>query len=84
MLIIIRMARDTFGLELLFKFICDMTVGASDVSVRTGQRERRPGRVIEKRFGPGTTDMTECAIGSVKTFVRIIRSMTCVTVSRGI
>lgn len=84
MLVVIGMAGDTFSLQRLFKFVRDMTVGAGNVSVRTRQRECRPGRVIEKRFSPVTTDMTERAIGSVKTVVRVVRTMTCVTLSRGV
>ena len=84
MLVVRRMARDTFGLELFFKFIRNMTVGAGDIAMRTSQRESRPGRVIEKRFSPGAADMTECAIGAVKALVRIVLSMTCVTLCRGI
>ena len=84
MVVIIGMASNTFSLERLFKFVRNMTVSAGNVSVRTGQCERRPGRVIEKRFSPVTTDMTESAIGSVQTLVRVVPSMTRVTLSRGV
>jgi hypothetical protein len=84
MLIIVCMTRYTFGLERYFKLVLNMTVGTGNVAVRTGQSEIRPGRVIEKGFSPGTADMAECAIGTVQAIVRIVRSMTCVTLSRGI
>jgi hypothetical protein len=84
MLIVRRMARETFGLEFLFKFICNMTVGAGDIVMRAGQREVCPGRVIEERFSPGAADMTKRAISTIETLVCIVRAMTCVTLSRGI
>ena len=84
MLVVIGMAGDTFSLERLFKFVRDMTVSAGNVSVRTGQSERRPGRVIEKRVSPVETDVTERTIGSVQTVVRVVRTMTRVTLSRGV
>ena len=84
MLIILHMARKTFCFEILFKFVRNMTVGAGDIVMRAGQREVRPGRVIEKSFSPVAADMTKRAIISIKTLVCIVRAMTCITLSRGI
>ena len=84
MLIIIRMAGDTVGLQLAFKFVLNMTVGAGNTAVRAGQRKRRLDRVIEQRFSPGSADMTERAISSIQTLVRIVRSMTSVAFSRSV
>jgi hypothetical protein len=84
MLVIFPMARDAFRFELLFEFVLDMTVGAGDITVCTGQCKRCLGRVIEKGFSPGTADMTERAIGSVQALVRIVIAVTGVTLGRRI